>query len=138
MIQDISDDPHNGKILPIVRVFVFNDRKECLLLRREKHPYRGHWEVVGGKIEFGETHENAAARELLEEAGITAVPRFLGVHEHIDEGYHRIMFSYFVKVKKPNPKTSEHKDFHWFAKDELPRDIIPRTKEGILEAHSML
>ncbi len=46
------------------------DKKEVLMCRRVKDPYKGLFNMVGGKIEPGETGEHAAYRELFEETGI--------------------------------------------------------------------
>jgi 8-oxo-dGTP diphosphatase len=47
------------------------DAREYLLARRpEGKVYAGYWEFPGGKLEPGETHEDALRRELLEELGI--------------------------------------------------------------------
>lgn len=45
-----------------------------LLVRRANPPDAGRWGFPGGKIEQGETIENAAIRELLEETGVRAAP----------------------------------------------------------------
>ena len=47
---------------------------EVLLVRRANPPDAGLWGFPGGKVEWGETVEEAAARELLEETGVRAVP----------------------------------------------------------------
>jgi len=52
-------------------VAVFSpDKKTVLMCRRVKEPYKGLFNMVGGKIEPGETGEHAAYRELFEETGI--------------------------------------------------------------------
>ncbi|MBB93666.1 MAG: NUDIX hydrolase [Rhodobacteraceae bacterium] len=45
-----------------------------LLARRRKEPDAGLWGYPGGHVELGETALAAAARELLEETGVTATP----------------------------------------------------------------
>ena len=51
-------------------VVVFNDKLEkALFCIRAKHPYKGLYNFVGGKIEDGESDEDAAYRELFEEIG---------------------------------------------------------------------
>ena len=53
-------------------VAVFNKEQDKMLMcKRLKNPYLGLYNMVGGKIEKGESSENAAYRELFEETGIT-------------------------------------------------------------------
>lgn len=47
------------------------DSQRLLMCRRRKDPYKGLLNLVGGKIEAGETGMDAAYRELFEETGIT-------------------------------------------------------------------
>lgn len=48
------------------------NRREFLVQQRLKHPYYGFYGRLGGKVRWGESFEDAAARELEEEAGLTA------------------------------------------------------------------
>ena len=53
-------------------IVVFNDNLEkSLFCIRAKEPYKGLYNFVGGKVEEGETNDNAAYRELFEETGIS-------------------------------------------------------------------
>jgi 8-oxo-dGTP diphosphatase len=57
--------------VPIVRVIVINEAGQILLLRRaEGTAGAGQWCLPGGKLDYGETAEAAAARELMEETGL--------------------------------------------------------------------
>jgi lipoyl(octanoyl) transferase len=57
-----------------------HDGEKVLLLRR--HPERGEfWQPVTGRVEAGETAEEAARRELAEETGCDAAPRALGLRQ---------------------------------------------------------
>lgn len=63
---------------PMVTVdaVVFNmsgGRTKVLLVNRGKEPYKGKWAVPGGFIEIDEELEDAVARELQEETGLTGV-----------------------------------------------------------------
>ena len=53
-------------------IVVFNETQdEALFCIRAKEPYKGLYNFVGGKVEEGETNEDAAYRELYEETGIS-------------------------------------------------------------------
>ena len=51
-----------------------------LLVRRGKAPNAGAWSIPGGAQKVGETAEDGARRELLEEAGLRAGPLHLAAH----------------------------------------------------------
>ena len=54
-------------------ILVFNKEKDKILMRkREKEPYKGKFNLVGGKVEENEDELQAAYRELQEETGITS------------------------------------------------------------------
>lgn len=53
-------------------IVIFNeDLSKGLFCIRAKEPYKGKYNFVGGKVEEGETNDNAAYRELFEETGIS-------------------------------------------------------------------
>ena len=53
-------------------ILVYNkDEDKILMCKREKEPYKGKFNLVGGKVEKGEDELHAAYRELQEETGIT-------------------------------------------------------------------
>ena len=57
--------------LPFTLVACLSPHDELLLvLRRSKPPFVGSWNFLGGKIEYGESAQRSAQRELAEEAGI--------------------------------------------------------------------
>lgn len=56
------------KEIPAAGGLVFNEQNECLFIYR-----RQHWDLPKGKIDAGESTEQAAIREVMEETGIKAV-----------------------------------------------------------------
>lgn len=53
-------------------ILVYNkEGNKILMCKREKEPYKGKFNLVGGKLEENETEMEAAYRELKEETGIT-------------------------------------------------------------------
>lgn len=55
--------------IPGTSAFVFRDGS-VLLVKRRDEPARGRWSPPGGSLEIGETVEEAAVRETLEETGV--------------------------------------------------------------------
>ncbi len=62
--REYPDRPYVG-----VGVIVFRGQ-EVLLVKRNKEPNKGQWSIPGGRQIIGETAEEAAQRELLEETGV--------------------------------------------------------------------
>lgn len=60
-----------------------SSKGELLVQERLKHPYFGFWGFGGGKIRWGETIIDAAARELREETGLTAKLEYRGVYHEL-------------------------------------------------------
>lgn len=59
-------------------------RREFLCQQRLKQPYYGFWGRLGGKLRWGESFEEAAARELMEETGMTATFTYKTIYHKRD------------------------------------------------------
>lgn len=70
---------------PVLAVLAIVVRgEEVLLVQRKNEPDAGLWGFPGGRLEYGETLQQGACRELLEETGVTAgAHRFLDLQEVI-------------------------------------------------------
>ncbi|MEM9279853.1 MAG: NUDIX hydrolase [Pseudomonadota bacterium] len=77
-------------------VIVFQDNK-LLLIKRGKEPYKGHWSLPGGSQEPGETLEECARRELLEETALTVNHmEFAAVRDRINKTPNGELAHHFV------------------------------------------
>jgi 8-oxo-dGTP diphosphatase len=90
---------------PIVAVgVIILDGDRMVLIRRDKEPSRGLWTFPGGAIELGESLEDAAQREVLEETGLyVELGEVATVVDHVvrDEAgrvqYHYVIVDYFAR-----------------------------------------
>lgn len=104
---------------------LIRDEDDALLLstRPEGKPYAGYWEFPGGKIEAGETVEQALRRELQEELGITiAGAEVWKVTEH--DYPHALVRLHWCKVRAWDGdfEMREGQAMRW---QQLPLDVTP-------------
>jgi len=58
-----------------------NNENKFILIKRQNEPFKNHWAIPGGFVDYGETVENAAIREAKEETGIDIeLKKLLGVY----------------------------------------------------------
>jgi 8-oxo-dGTP diphosphatase len=63
----------DGEPIPCVGAVLADDEGRLLLIRRANEPGRGLWSLPGGRVEPGETDEQAVVREVAEETGLTVI-----------------------------------------------------------------
>ena len=89
------------------------------------------WEFVGGKVEAGETLEEALIRECREELDITVAPKdvFLTViHEYPDLTVRLTLFN--TSIVSGDPKLLEHNDLRWITVQEIDSlEFCPADEE---------
>jgi 8-oxo-dGTP diphosphatase len=118
-----------------VGVFVCNDDGSFLMLKRKNAHGSGTWAPPGGHIEFGESVEACAVREVKEETGldITDVVQFATTNDIFDEGKHYITLHVKAKWNGEVAKIMEPEkcsDLGWFTKDSLPSPLF-KTLENL-------
>lgn len=121
----------SGKMKPLVGigVYVFKDGK-VLLGKRKGTLGSGTWACPGGHLEFGESVEDCAMRELAEETGLKALSVQTGLwsNDVIDGNKHYITFAAIVdqfegEVQLLEPDKCE--EWQWFSIDALPEPLFP-------------
>ena len=115
----------------VVAALIWN-KKRFMICQRPAHKARGLlWEFVGGKVEPGETKEQALIRECQEElAVILDVGQvFMDViHEYPDLTVHLTLLN--ASIRKGIPQKLEHNDIRWITVDEIDQyDFCPADEE---------
>lgn len=93
------------------------DRREFLCQQRLKQPYYGFWGRLGGKVRWGESFEEAAKRELLEETGLHGEFTFKMIFRKRD-------------YEKETSKLLEDKAFMIMFCDHTDGELIPDFEGG--------
>lgn len=115
----------------VVAALIWEDEK-FMICQRPAHKARGLlWEFVGGKLEDGETREEALIRECQEELGVTITVGKLFmevIHKYPDITIRLGVFH--AAIAKGQPQKLEHVDIRWIAPIEIPDyDFCPADKE---------
>lgn len=116
------------------------DKDKFLICQRPANKARALlWEFVGGKVEEGETKEQALIRECKEELNITisVVDVFMEVvHEYLDITVHLTLFN--ATIAEGIPQKLEHNDIKWITLAEIHNyDFCPADAK-ILERINIL
>ena len=119
------------------------DGDKFMVCQRPAHKARGLlWEFVGGKVESGETKEQALIRECKEELNvlISVGDVFMDViHEYPDLTVHLTLFN--ATIVEGEPQKMEHNDIKWITPNEMPsfefcpadEEILAKIKDSFKE-----
>ena len=118
----------------VVAALIWKDDK-FMICQRPAHKARGLlWEFVGGKVESGETKEQALIRECKEELKVllSVGDMFMDVvHEYPDLTVHLTLFN--ATITKGEPQRLEHNDIKWILPSEIPNYEFCPADEEILK-----
>jgi 8-oxo-dGTP diphosphatase len=125
------------KIIDVVVGVLRNAQGEYLFTQRPAgKPMAGYWEFPGGKVETGESHQQALVRELQEELGITITNgKPWRTVEHVYPHAHVLLHFIVVTAWQGEPHGRELQALHWQKLSVLAEGFVstPET-EPILPA----
>ena len=115
----------------VVAALIWKNDK-FMICQRPANKARGLlWEFVGGKVELGETKEQALIRECKEELNVllSVGDVFMDViHEYPDLTVHLTLFN--ATIFEGEPQKIEHNDIKWITPSEIPNyEFCPADEE---------
>lgn len=124
-----------------VDTIIIND-ESIVLIKRLNNPYKNHWAIPGGFVEYGEKVETAAVREAKEETGLDIeLTKLVGVYSNPnrDPRGHTVTVAYTAKIIGGTLKSdSDAKDARFFKFEELKNIDLAFDHEEILKDSKIL
>ena len=121
------------QITEVVAALIWKNNK-FMICQRPAHKARGLlWEFVGGKVELGETKEQALIRECQEELAVTLSVGDVYmdvVHEYPDLTVHLTLFN--ATIVEGETQKLEHNDIQWIMSSEISNYEFCQADEEIL------
>ena len=122
--EAVSDDTGDtGDALKVVKVVaaVIERDGRIFVTQRGYGEFKDQWEFPGGKIEPGESPEDALRRELREELRLEIeVGELIDTVEYDYPGFHLTMLVYRCTMRGGQPVLLEHEAARWLPREELP------------------
>lgn len=108
------------KTVEVVAALVVDDSGRVLATQCAPQKHAGGWEFPGGKLEPGESPEQAVRREMAEElAAEVEVGELLKTVEWDYPTFHLKMHCLLCKLLSPSIQLKEHVDYRWLGADAL-------------------
>lgn len=107
------------KVIKVVAAII-RDNDKIFVTQRGYGEFKGGWEFPGGKIEAGETPEEALVREIMEELDTEiAVGKLINTIEYDYPKFHLSMKCFWAEVVSGDLILKEHESARWLTKNEL-------------------
>jgi 8-oxo-dGTP diphosphatase len=145
-----TSDHNDGRWYPEnamvgVAVVIYRDR-QVLMAKRGKEPSKGKWSIPGGKVELGETIDEAARREVLEECSVEIdMGNVIDAYDIIirdDDGtvkYHFVDVYFTAKYKRGKARAqSDVDECRWFTPEEMAGLDMPPALKDLMIKHGII
>ena len=108
------------KTIHVVAAIITDASGRIFATQRGYGEWKDWWEFPGGKIEPGETPEEALRREIREELDIDiTVGRLLATVEYDYPAFHLSMQCFLCTLPAGTPRLLEHEDARWLTREDL-------------------
>lgn len=127
--------PEKGKdMVEVVAALIWQNERFMICQRPPEKPRGSLWEFVGGKVEPGESREEALIRECREELAVRVIPE--DVYMEVDYDYpdisvHLTLFT--ARIAEGTPQRLEHSDIRWITPTEIDNYCFCPADKAILE-----
>ena len=106
--------------MEVVAAIIRDSKNQFFATQRGSGDWKDYWEFPGGKIEAGETPEDALKREILEELDTKiSVERLIDTVEWDYPKFHLTMHCFLCRVESGSLVLKEHEAAKWLSKDDL-------------------
>ncbi|HIS62659.1 MAG TPA: 8-oxo-dGTP diphosphatase MutT [Candidatus Scybalomonas excrementigallinarum] len=113
---------------------IIKEGNKILATQRGYGEFQGGWEFPGGKIELGETKEEALIREIREELDTEViVEELFDTVEYDYPNFHLSMDCFICSIKTGNFVLKEHQEARWLTKETLDSVEWLPADQGLIE-----
>lgn len=123
-------------MIHVAVAIIFNREGKILIAQRPPHKLApGFWEFPGGKVEKGETVEEALHREILEEVNLIILSSRSWIKVHYDYSDRSVLLDTWIIEKfSGEPKGLEGQPLRWVSLDDFDQYTFPEGNYKIISA----
>ena len=131
----MAERSENNLVLVVALALIDSDGRILITQRPEGKSMAGLWEFPGGKVEFGETPEEALIREIGEELGINVTASCLApltFASHAYDSFHLLMPLYVCRRWEGQPVSKEKQELKWVFPVRLRDYEMPEADKPLI------
>ena len=117
-------------------IFIYDENDNFILIKRCNEPFKGFWALPGGFVDYGESVEDAAVREALEETSINVeLKELVGVYSNPDRDprRHTVSIAFTAKGNMGDLKAADDAcDIDIFTRKDLEKINLAFDHEKII------